>query len=170
MSAHATAQAIYGLMAEFDDPTAWSLATRQTHEEGYREHGRLFAVSDRGADRGVARRTTTGCRCIVLVGGILGWSAGFGLQYWVSVIAYPMNIGGRPFNSWPSFIPVTFELTILFASFAAVLGMIVLNGLPMPYHPVFNVPRFADASASDKVLPGDRSDRPEVRPATHADF
>ena len=75
--------------------------------------------------------------------------AGFGLCYWVSTIAYPLNIGGRPFNSWPSFIPVTFELTILFASFAAVLSWIMLSGLPMPYHPVFNVPRFAEI-ASEK--------------------
>ena len=83
---------------------------------------------------------------IVLCGGIIGLLAGFGLCYWVSAIAYPLNIGGRPLNSWPTFIPVTFELTILFAAFAAVIAMIVLNGLPMPYHPVFNVPRFARAS------------------------
>jgi hypothetical protein len=80
----------------------------------------------------------------VLLGGIAGMLTGFGLCYWVSTTAYPLNIGGRPFNSWPSFIPVTFELTILFASFAAVFSWVLLNGLPMPYHPVFNVPRFAE--------------------------
>ena len=71
------------------------------------------------------------------------------LCYWVSVIAYPLNIGGRPLNSWPSFIPVTFEVTILLASFTAVLAMLGLNGLPMPYHPVFNVKRFAESASQD---------------------
>jgi hypothetical protein len=82
----------------------------------------------------------------VLCGGIFGMIAGFGLCYWVSTTAYPLNIGGRPLNSWPAFIPVTFELTILFGSFAALLSMLGLNGLPMPYHPVFNVPSFIRAS------------------------
>jgi hypothetical protein len=82
----------------------------------------------------------------VLAGGIAGALAGYGLQYWTSVIAYPMNIGGRPYHSWVSFIPPAFETTILFAAFTAGITMIALNGLPRPYHPVFNAARFARAS------------------------
>jgi hypothetical protein len=88
----------------------------------------------------------------VLLAGILGCLAGFGLCYWVSVIAYPMNIGGRPFNSWPSFIPVTFEVTILLASITAVLTVVLLNGLPLPYHPVFNVRSFAQRASQDGLF------------------
>jgi hypothetical protein len=139
------AQPIFGVMAEFDDPTSLVHAARRTHAEGYRQTDayspfpihELFDALD-AHDHRVQRN--------VLLGGITGCLAGFGLCYWVSTIAYPLNIGGRPFNSWPAFIPVTFEMTILFAAFTAVLGMLALNGLPMPYHPVFNAPGFALAS------------------------
>jgi hypothetical protein len=88
----------------------------------------------------------------VLIGGIIGGLSAYALQYWVAVITYPVNVGGRPFHSWPSFIIVTFELTILFGGLSSAIGMIVLNGLPMPYHPVFNVPEFAKASESKFFL------------------
>ena len=87
-----------------------------------------------------------GVALVVLIGGLIGGLSAYALQYWVAVITYPVNIGGRPLHSWPSFIIVTFELTILFAGLSSAIGMLALNGLPMPYHPVFNVKRFDQAS------------------------
>jgi hypothetical protein len=132
---------IYGLMAEFDGPEALLEAAQRSFAEGYR---RMDAYSPFPID-GLAEAIgfhKTRLPLLVLIGGIVGCVGGFYLQYWVSVIDYPLNIGGRPLNSWPMFIPVTFELTILVAGLTAVLGLLALNGLPMPYHPVFNVERF----------------------------
>ena len=136
---------IYGLMAEFDNPTALVEAARQTLAAGYKKIDAYspFPVEELAEAIGFQKN---GVPLVVLVGGILGGLAGYLMQYWISGIAYPVNVGGKPLNSWPAFIVVTFEMTILFAGVAAVFGMLALNGLPMPYHPVFNVPRFAFAS------------------------
>jgi hypothetical protein len=136
---------IYGLLAEFSDPNELIVAIRQARASGYRRMDAYtpYPIEEVSEELGFHHNRLP---LIVLIGGIVGLIAGYGLQYWTSVIAYPLNVGGRPYNSVVSFIPITFETTVLCAAFAAVLGMLGLNGLPMPYHPVFNVPRFALAS------------------------
>ena len=136
---------LYGIMAEFDNPSDLVAAARQTHEAGYRRVNGYspYPIEELTEAIGITRTTLP---LIVLVGGILCGLGGFFMQYWMEVIDYPLNVGGKPFNSWPAFIPITFECTVLVASFAAVLGMLVLNKLPQPYHPVFNAPNFALAT------------------------
>ena len=136
---------VYGVMAEFETPTELLVATRQAYAAGYRRMDAYtpFPIEELTDALGFHH---TRLPLIVLIGGLVGCLGGFGLQYWVSTLAYPLNVGGRPFNSWPMFIPVTFETTILAAALSAVLGMLALNGLPQPFHPVFNVARFALAS------------------------
>jgi Alternative complex III, ActD subunit len=137
--------AVYGLMAEFDDPSSLVAATERAHHEGYRCMDAYSPYPIEELHQALGAHTTR-LPLIVLIGGICGCLGGYGLEYWSSAIAYPLNIGGKPLHSWPAFIPVTFECTILVAALSAVLGMLALNGLPQPYHPVFNVPRFALAS------------------------
>jgi len=136
---------IYGMMAEFDSASDLVAAARRTREEGYHKIDAYspFPVEGLAEEIGFRKNSVP---LVVLIGGILGCMSGYALQYWISAVSYPINVGGRPYNSWPAFIVVTFEMTILFAGLAAVLGMLALNGLPMPYHPVFNVPRFAFAT------------------------
>jgi hypothetical protein len=136
---------IYGLMAEFDGPTALVVSANRAYEAGYRRMDAYSPIPIEELHKALGFHHTK-LPLIVLIGGLVGGLGGYVLQYWSSAIAYPMNVGGRPFHSWPQFIPVTFETTILGAALAAVLGMLALNGLPMPYHPVFNAPRFALAS------------------------
>ena len=136
---------LYGLMAEFETPTELVEAARHAREAGYRKLDAYTPYPIEALTEALEihdRRLPA----VVLGGGILGALVGYGLCYWTSVIEFPMNIGGKPFHSAPAFIVPTFETTILFAAIAAVLGMLGLNGLPMPYHPVFNAPRFAMAS------------------------
>jgi hypothetical protein len=136
---------LYGLMAEFHAPADVVEAARAAREAGYR---RLDAYSPYPIEALAEALHSHHSKLplLVLLGGLAGLVGGYALQYWASVIEYPMNIGGRPFHSWPSFIVPSFETTILFAALTAVLGMLALNGLPEPYHPVFNVPSFALAT------------------------
>jgi len=136
---------IYGLMAEFDNPTDLVLAARKTYEAGYKKLDAYspFPIEELSEAIGFHHNSVP---LVVLVGGILGCISGFALQWWIATISYPVNVGGRPYLSTPAFIVVTFEMTILCAVLAAVFGMLALNVLPMPYHPVFNVPRFAFAT------------------------
>jgi hypothetical protein len=136
---------IYGVIAEFDSPTALVSATRAAREKGYRKLDAYspFPIEELSDALHLHHNKLP---LIVLIGGILGGLGGYLLQYYVTVIEYPINIAGRPLHSWPSYIVITFEMTILIASISAVLGLLALCGLPMPYHPTFNVPRFALAS------------------------
>jgi len=139
------APTLYGLMAEFETPTALVAAAERARLEGYRNMDAYSPIPIEELNEALGLRRTRLPRR-VLAGGVCGGLAGYGLEYWSQVIAYPMNVGGRPYHSWPHFIPVTFETTVLGAALCAFVGMWALNRLPMPYHPVFNVPAFARAS------------------------
>jgi hypothetical protein len=141
---------VYGLMAEFDSPQALLDAATKVGEAGYTKTDAYSPFPIHGIDEalGIKERLVAP---IVFMAGLTGLLGGYGLEYWTQVIAYPMDIGGRPYHAWVSFIPPAFETTILFAAFGAVFGMLALNGLPQPYHPVFNAPRF-DFATHDKFF------------------
>ena len=146
MSTHAPSNpGVYGLLAEFESPSALLDAAEKVTAAGYTKTDAFSPFPIHGLS-GALNFHERKVAPIILVGGLTGLAVGWGLEYWTQVIDFPMNIGGRPFNSWVSFIPPAFETTILFAAFSAVIGMLALNGLPRPYHPVFNAPRFDRAS------------------------
>lgn len=146
----ATASALHGVMAEFASPEELLAAVNRTREAGYRNMDAYSPFPIHGMDEALALPKTR-IPLIVLLGGLAGLALGFGLQYWVSAIDYPIMVGGKPYASWPAFVPVAYELTILLAGLAGGIGMLALNGLPMPYHPVFNVERFSLA-ATDRFF------------------
>ena len=135
----------YGMAAEFESAEAILAAARRVRREGYEELDAYtpFPVEGMAELIGFEKNRVP---MAVLGGGILGGGLAYFMQWYINVIDYPINVGGRPYHSWPAFIPITFELTILFASLGALLGMLILNRLPKPYHPAFNIPHFERAS------------------------
>jgi hypothetical protein len=159
---------LYGVMAEFETPSELVRATQAVHDQGYRKLDAYspFPIEELNE---VLHLHHNKLPLIVLIGGLCGGTLGYLLQYFITVIYFPINIGGRPLHSWPSYIVITFELTILFASISAVVGLMALCGLPMPYHPTFNAPRFAMAS-NDRFFLCIESDDPMFDPAQTTSF
>jgi hypothetical protein len=159
---------LFCIAAEFDDEHKLLDACHKTREAGYKNIDAYSPFAVHGI-RGALGQPVTKMPWAVFVGGLLGMFGGFGLCYWLSVIELPYNIGGRPLNSWVSFIPVTFECTILISAFTTVIGMFGLNGLPLPNHPMFNIPSFLRAS-QDRFFLVVEADDPKFEPSTVAAF
>ena len=143
--------AIHGVMAEFDTPEELVEACELAYSAGYRRMDAYAPMPVAGLAEAIGFKRNKVALC-VLIAGICGVVGGFGLLEWITVVAYPHNVGGRPLNSWPAYIPITFECMILLASLTALVSMLAMNGLPKPYHPVFNVPAFDRASVDQFFL------------------
>ncbi len=144
-TAHASEPEYFGLMAEFGDPDELVEKTRKAYEAGYRHMDAYtpFPIHGLSEALGIRRNLVP---YIVGLGALMGGIGGFMLQFWTNAISYPINIGGRPLNSWPAFMVITFETAVLTAGILGVVGMLALNKLPQPYHPLFKVPNFQRAS------------------------
>jgi ActD protein len=140
---------IYGVLGEFTTPHDLMRAAEKAREAGYRRMDAYTPFPIEGLSEALGLKRSL-VPTVTLIGGLLGGLTGFGFQYWASVISYPENIGGRSLNSWPAFIPVTFEMTVLGASLFAVFGMLAMNRLPQPHHPLFNVHRFQKHASTDR--------------------
>jgi Protein of unknown function (DUF3341) len=141
---------IYGLMAEFSGGEEILSAAKTAHEHGFRKMDAFTPFPIEGLAEALGQKKSR-VPLIVLIAGIGGGLGGYFMEWYANVMSYPVNIGGRPLNSWPMFVPITFELTILSAALAAIIGMLALNKLPEPYHPVFNAPDF-DRASTDKFF------------------
>jgi len=140
-------QTLYGVIAEYDDAEALLAAARKVRDAGYKKIDAYSPFPLEGLSEAMGFRDHL-VPATMLIGGIVGCLGGFGFLSWATIVSYPINIGGRPIFGWPSFIPITFELTVLFSALSGIFGMILYNGLPLPYHPVFNAPNFEMASSS----------------------
>jgi hypothetical protein len=149
---------LYGIMAEYREPEQLLAATRAAYEAGYRKMDAYSPYEVEGVAEALGFRKTR-IPLVVLLSGICGALTAYGMQWYSAVYSYPLNVGGRPLHSWPAFVPITFELTVLFAAIAGVVGMLALNGLPRPYHPVFNAPEFKLASQTRFFLCIEAADR-----------
>lgn len=154
--------AIHGAMAEFDTPEELLEACERAYAEGYRRMDAYAPMPVEGLAEAIGFRKNY-VALAVLIGGICGVLGGYGLLCWITIVAYPHNVGGRPLHSWPQYIPITFECMILLASLTALVSMLAMNGLPKPYHPVFNVPAF-DRASIDKFFLCIESSDPKFRP------
>jgi hypothetical protein len=141
----------YGLLAEFETPTQLVLAAENAYAAGYRRMDCYtpYPVEEAAEAIGFHKNEVS---LVCLIGGLLGVAAMFGLETWISLWAYPLNIAGRPYYSWPAFVVPAYEWTILFAGLSAAFGMLALNGLPQVYHPLFNAPNFRSGATSDKFF------------------
>ena len=160
---------IYGVVGEFETPRKLIQAANKARVAGYKQMDAYtpFPIEGLSEALGLERSLVP---LVTLIGGLLGGLSAFGFQYWVSVISYPENIGGRSLNSWPAFIPVTFELTVLGASLFAVFGMLAMNKLPQPHHPLFNVDRFQKHASVDRFFLCLQADDPKFSLAEASKF
>jgi hypothetical protein len=144
-------QGVYGVMAEFEHPEELVKAAHRAYSAGFRKMEGYSPMPVEGLAEAIGFKRHF-VSLVVLFGGLTGCIGGFTLMYWISVIAYAHNVAGHPMNSWPAFIPPTFECTVLLAALFATIGMFAMNGLPQPYHPVFNVQQFAERASRDRFF------------------